>query len=339
MLTRTLRGRGALLATSLIALAACAGCGVVHTGTALGPTRKLVIAIDSQPSALFAPIYEALANGDFARGALSVSVTAPTPTEQPLSELTQDRASVAIVSEPALLAARDAGEPLVAIGALVRGPLQSIISLKPISSPTGLVGRTVATDGTPLAAAELASYLATAAVSPVRVHTIDAASNLNGALRSHKAIATLGGLWNYDAIALAQAHHPPSVIQLTSAGVPTYSELVIAVRVSEARYEGPLLRAFLQSLTRGEAATRANPATVASLLTTINPQLSRKFELAVLNATDPVTQPTGAGQPFGFQSPYQWRTFGNWMTAHGLLSHTSDAGVSITNEFLPGQGE
>ena len=42
--------------------------------------------------------------------------------------------------------------------------------------------------------------------------------------------------------------------------MPTYSGLVIVVRVGEAHYDGPLLRAFLQSLTRGERAVAADPA-------------------------------------------------------------------------------
>jgi len=338
MPTRLPRGRGALLAASLLSLAACVGCGAVHTSTALGPARKLVIALDAQPSALFAPIYEAQANGDFRRGALAVTVQTPS---NPLTALATKQASVAIVSEPTLLAARDAGGQLVAIGALVTGPLASIISLssEPISSATDLVGRTLATTGTPLAKAELSTILSNADVDPAQVKVITPSGSLNSVLLSHKAQATLGGFWNFDAVQLTLAHHHPTVIHVDQAGVPSFSELVIVVRLDEAHYDGPLLRAFLQSLTRGETATLADPTGVASLLAGINRHLSKSFELAALKATAAATPATSANAPYGYQSPQSWLTFGNWMYAHDLLHRDNEGGLAITNEFLPGQGE
>ncbi|MGD0980328.1 MAG: ABC transporter substrate-binding protein [Solirubrobacteraceae bacterium] len=340
MQTRFLRGHGALLAAGVISLAVCAGCGVVHTRTTLGAPRKLVVAVSGAPSALYAALYEGIADGDFARGALSVSTTAPASGETALEALSAGQASVAISSEPALLAARASGSRLVAIGALVQVPLESIISLEshPITAPRQLLGKTVATTGTPLAAAALATFLASAGISPSRVHTIDAGSEVDAPLTGRKAVASIGGLWNYDAVALGLSHHQASVIRLPAAGVPTFSELVVVVRVGEAHHDGGLLRAFLQSLTRGEQAVRANPGAVASLLVGLDPGLSRRFELAVLLASAPASEPS-AGEPFGYQNPNAWLTFGNWMSAHGLLEGSPQSGYAVTDEFLPGQGE
>jgi putative hydroxymethylpyrimidine transport system substrate-binding protein len=337
MLTRNLRGRRTLLAASLISLTLCVGCGAVKTSDTLGPARHVVISLNGPASALYAPIYEAMANGDFARGALAVRVST---SGSPLTALVQKRAQIAIASEPQLLAARGAGASLVAIGALVRVPLESIISLssRPITAPRQLVGKVVATNGTPLAAAELGTFLATANVPVSRVRTITR-SNLGAALTGHKAVATVGGLWNYDAIALTLAHHKTTVIPTNDAGVPTFTDLAIVVRLDEAHHDGGLLRAFLQSLTRGEAAVTADPSTAATTLVDANSSLSKRFELAVLAASDPVSAPTSAGQPFGFQNPAQWSTFGNWMLDHGLLHGTPNGGFAVTNEFLPGQGE
>jgi putative hydroxymethylpyrimidine transport system substrate-binding protein len=341
MLTRSLRGRGALLAASLISLAALAGCGELHTRTGSGPARNLVVALDSQPSALFAPIYEAQANGDFGRGGLNVTIAGPSAAQTPLGALETNRASLAVVSEPTLLAARDSGAQLVAVGALVQGPLESIISTgrKPITSVSQLVGRTIATSGSGLAEAELASVLSTADVDPSQVHAITVAGNLDAALTSHKAAAELGGFWDYDALQLAAAHQHPSVIRLPAAGIPSFSELVIVVRTGEAHHDGPLLRAFLQSLDSGESAVTADPQGVARLLAGINPALSQGFELAVLRATAPITQPADKADPFGFQNPLVWRRFADWMRVHGLLNGAGDGALAITDEFLPGQGE
>jgi ABC-type nitrate/sulfonate/bicarbonate transport system substrate-binding protein len=340
MLTRLLRGHGALLAAGVLSIAACAGCGVVQTRTTLGPARKLVIAISGPPSALYAPIYEGIANGDFARGALSVSVSVAADQSAALNALSSGRAALAIAPEPAVLAARAAGAQLVAVGALFDGPLQSLISLQshPVTAPAQLIGKTVATDGSPLAAAELTTFLARAAIPLSRVRTIEAAGDLDAPLITHKAVASIGGLSNYDAVRLALAHERPSVTLLTAAGVPGFSELAVVARVGEARRDGAVLRSFLQSLTRSQQAVRADPRAVAALLATINPSVSDRFEQAILAASKGASQPP-AGEPFGFQSPQTWSTFADWMNSHGLLSHATDGGFAVTDEFLPGQGE
>jgi putative hydroxymethylpyrimidine transport system substrate-binding protein len=334
-----LRRRGALLAASLICTALCAGCGEVHARTKLGPARPLTVAIDAAPSALFAPLYEAQAHGDFALGALAVTIERPAGSD-PLQALESGTAQVAIVSEPALLSARDAGAPLVAIGALIRQPLDGIVSLagQPISNARLLAGRTIAISPTPLASAQLATALASAHLKSSRVRRLTVADDPVSALRTRQAVAALGGLWPLDAVTLKLAHQRPQVLEIQQAGVPTYSQLVIVVRLGEAGADGPLLRAFLESLTRGERTLQSNPAEAIATLVKVNPRLSAQFERAVLGLTLPITAPSDPSKPFGYQDPYAWRAFGAWMHQRGLLAHTTNAGLAITDEFLPGQG-
>jgi putative hydroxymethylpyrimidine transport system substrate-binding protein len=329
-----------LVAAGAICLTALAGCGEVTTRTTLGPSRNVVVAVDGAPSAVFAPIYEGIANGAFARGALSVSTTVPAGSQSTLSALTSGQATFAITSEPALLAARASGAQVVGIGALVATPLESIISLQShaIAAPTQLIGKTVATDGSPLAAAELDAFLSQGAIPSSRVHVLDAGSDVDTPLTAGEAVASVGGLWDYDVIALQLAHHKPNLIALPAAGVPTFSDLVIVVRLNEAHYDGALLRALLQSVKRAEQAVNADPSAVANLLVRLNPHLSRRFELAALSVDQPASEPP-TGEPFGYQNPNSWATFANWMNSESLLSGPTNGGLAITDEFLPGQGE
>jgi putative hydroxymethylpyrimidine transport system substrate-binding protein len=155
---------------------------------------------------------------------------------------------------------------------------------------------------------------------------------------SGKVSATLGGYWNYEAIQLQLLHKRPLTIPIEEAGVPTYNELVLVVREEQARTDGQDLRAFLQALTRGERAVRADPAAAASLLVKANPSLEPKLQLASIEKTLPAALPAG-GKPFGYQNPTAWAAFGSWMFAHGLL-HRNPSTVlpPFTNEFLPGEG-
>ena len=335
-----LRRRGALLGAGVAVVMLCAGCGELAARSSDGPPRPLTVAIDGRPNALYAALYEAQALGDFTRGALAVTITTP-PGGDSLGALERGSAGVAVASEPQLLTARDRGAQLVAIGALVARPLDAFVSLarRPVSGASALAGHTVASAGTPLAGAQLDTALAGAGIAAPSVRRVQAGSNLAGALEHGHAIATLGGPWPLEVAALEKAHHSPTVLELPNAGVPTYSGLVLVVRVGEAHYKGPLLRAFLQSLTRGATAVATDPSAAATTLAHIDPLLSGAFERSALAALAPLAPRTSASQPFGYQNPYAWRALGVWMHQHGLLHNANAGGLAITNEFLPGQGE
>jgi putative hydroxymethylpyrimidine transport system substrate-binding protein len=154
-----------------------------------------------------------------------------------------------------------------------------------------------------------------------------------------KVAATLGGFWNYEAIQLALMHRPPLVIPVDRAGVPSYDELVLVVREDEARNRGQELRAFLQALSEGERAVRANPQATAALILKANPSLEPKLQLESIRRTLPAATPTNTSHPYGWQEPTAWRRFGEWMHSQGLIAHNPNAGLPpFTNEFLPGQG-
>jgi putative hydroxymethylpyrimidine transport system substrate-binding protein len=301
----------------------------------------VTVALDGPPSALYAPLYQARADGAFGAGALAVKIVSAVHGNS-LAALESGRATVAVTSEPELLVARAAGAPVLAIGALTNQPLDAIVSLarRPVGAGSQLAGRTIATTGTPLAQAQLATVLAASGVPAERVHTVTVpAARLSAALIGRRAAgAALGGPWPLELVALGHAGRPARALALPRSGVPPYSGLVLAVRLGEAHYHGPLLRAFLQSLSRGAAAVAANPAAAAASVARSGGGQSASAERAVLALTAPLSASATASEPFGYQDPRLWQAFGAWMRAHGLLRNEPNAGLAITNEFLPGQG-
>ncbi len=163
--------------------------------------------------------------------------------------------------------------------------------------------------------------------------------NLVPAMLSHEVAATLGGFWNYEAIQLQLQHKHPTVIPINEAGVPNYDELVLVVRSEEAHHDGVDLRAFMQALTRGERAVRANPQAAAKLIMAANPSLEEKLQVESIERTLPAAQPA-AGKPYGYQNPEQWAAFGRGCTARGCSRANPDTTgfPPFTNEFLPGEG-
>jgi putative hydroxymethylpyrimidine transport system substrate-binding protein len=339
-----LRRTAAVVAAALSLVTAAlvlSACGQKHE--ALGPRalKPVTLELDFFPNADHAAIYTAIADHDFAQAGLNVKPQAPSDPSAPLKLLAAGRADIAISYEPELLLARDKGLALVSIGALVQQPLTSFIALgsKHISSVAQLDGKKIGTAGIPYQSVELQTALQKAGVQKSSVKEINVGFNLVPAMLSGKVDATLGGFWNYEGIQLALAHKHPTIVKVQDAGVPTYNELVVVVREDEARRDGPMLRAFMQALTRAENAVKADPAHGVAALLQAAPDLDKRLQSASVRHTLPAVFPADPSKPFGYQDPAQWSAFGRWMLANALISHDATARLAMTNEFLPGQGE
>jgi putative hydroxymethylpyrimidine transport system substrate-binding protein len=329
------------LAALTLACLALSACGAKQDVTAAKSTKPWTVMLDFFPNADHAPLYAAIANGDFRAVGLEVKPQVPANPAEPLQLLAAGKVDMAISYEPELLLARDQGLKLVSVGALVQRPLTSIIALpnQHITKVADLKGKTVGTAGIAYQAAELKSALTAAGVDLTSVKEVNVGFDLVPAMLSGRVAATLGGFWNYEAIQLQLMHRKPVVIPVNEAGVPTYNELILVVREDEAHTRGQDLRAFLQALTRGERAVRANPAAAAKLILAANPDAEVKLQQASIERTLAATEP-GGGRPYGWQDPSAWAAFGSWMYAHGLLhDNPNTAGLPpFTNEFLPGEG-
>jgi putative hydroxymethylpyrimidine transport system substrate-binding protein len=334
-----MRGRWILVVA--VAGLALGGCGEV--GNTLSPpagtANSLTLMLDYFPNADHVGIYEALAKGYFRQADLNVHIEAPTDAATPLKLLAAGKVDVAVSYEPDVLLARNQNIPIVSVGALVQRPLTSIVSLgaKHITTPAKLRGKTVGDSGIPYQHAFLQTILKSAGVPARSVKEVDVGEGLVPALISGRVAAALGAYWNYEAIELRQLGKRPNVIHVEQAGVPTYDELVLAVRKSTIVNHGPLIRRFVQAVARGYAAARADPAAAVQSLIHYNPSLSAKLQLASVKATLPSFFPTG-GHPWGWQSAVKWNAFGEWMTREGLLDNPNATPDASTNELLAGQG-
>jgi len=317
------------------------GCGAKQDVLGAPSAKGFTVMLDWFPNADHAPLYAAIAHGDFRAVGLDVKPLVPAETAEPLKLLAAGKVDMAISYEPELLLARDDGLKLVSIAALVQRPLTSIIALSDqhIASVADLAGKTVGTAGIPYQAAMLHTALTGAHVSPSAVKEVNVGFNLVPAMLSGKVQATLGGYWNYEALQLHLKHRSATVIPVNQAGVPDYDELVLVVREQEARRDGQDLRAFMQALSEGERAVRQDPKAAAELIEQANPSLEEKLQLESIKQTLPATMPAKASDPYGWQEPSAWAAFASWMYAHGLLAHAPGAGLPpYTNEYLPGQG-
>ena len=337
-----MRRRPALLAGVLVAALALTACGEKHD--TLTPTaadaQRLNLMLDWFPNADHVGLYEALANGDFTKAGLDVHIRVPTDPATPLQLLAAGKVDVAVSYEPEVLLARDQGQPLVAIGAIVQRPLTAIVSLgsEHITKPSQLRGKRVGDAGIPYQRAYLSAILQHAGVPASSVKEVNVGDNLVPAMLSGQVDATLGAYWNYEAIQLRQLGKRPNVIHVENAGVPDYDELVLVTTENDIANKNNELRRFVQALGRGYAAVRADPQAGVDALVTANPSLSRKLQLASVEATLSSFFPAGANLPWGWQVPSQWTAYGKWMLAQHLIKNPASVPDASTNQLLAGQG-
>jgi putative hydroxymethylpyrimidine transport system substrate-binding protein len=319
-----------------------AGCGEKRetvTGTASSP-QGFTLMLDWFPNADHVGIYQALAEGDFAKAGLDVHVQVPSDPAAPLKLLAAGKVDAAVSYEPEVLLARDEGLPLVSVAAIVQKPLTSIVSIgsKHITRPGQLRGKRVGDAGIPYQHAYLTTILARAGVPASSVKEINVGANLVPAVLSGRVDATLGAFWNYEAIQLAMLHKRPNVIHMEQVGVPSYDELVVVVRKSTIINHPDVVRRFVQALGRGYVAVRRNPQAAVTHLVQASSGLDPKLQLASVTATLPAFFPSNASNPWGWQDPKQWSAYGQWMLSHHLISKPNAVIDASTNELLAGQG-
>jgi putative hydroxymethylpyrimidine transport system substrate-binding protein len=328
-----------LLAVALALAALGVGCGEKEDVLEPGEPQPLTLMLDYFPNADHAGIYAAAGNGDFADAGLDVTIRQPPDPAAPIKQVAAGRVDLAISYEPEVLRARDQGLRVVAVGAVVRKPLTSIISLPKadIRTPADLAGKTVGTAGIDYQSAYLRTILVDAGVDPSTVTERNVGFSFTPALLTGRVDATLGAFWNYEGTQLRLDGRKPRIIRMEQAGVPNYDELVLVANESALERDGGKIRAFVSALARGTRQLARDPARGIEPLLKANPDLDPKLQRAVVDVTLPLFLPA-QDTPFGWQSPEQWQAFAAWMRENSLLTEIPDAGGAFTNEFLPGQG-
>jgi putative hydroxymethylpyrimidine transport system substrate-binding protein len=305
-----------------------------------GSTQPFTLMLDWFPNADHVGIYQALAEHDFTNAGLDLHVQVPSDPSSPLQLLAAGKVDAAISYEPEVMLARNQGEALVSVAAIVQEPLTSIVSIgsKHIKTVAQLKGKRVGDAGIPYQHAYLTTILAHEGVPASSVKEINVGDNLVPAMLSGRVDATLGAYWNYEAIQLAEAGKKPNVIRMNQVGVPNYDELVVVVRRSTLTDHIDLVRRFVQALARGYESVRTDPSGAVANLVRANPGLNERFQLASVQATLPAFFPSNSSEPWGFQDQSQWNAYGQWMLDHHLITNPNAAYQASTNEVLAGQG-
>ncbi|HEY1515809.1 MAG TPA: ABC transporter substrate-binding protein [Solirubrobacteraceae bacterium] len=329
------------MACVLIAVAAAAaGCGsssssstpVSSTSATAQPraTRAATLILDFTPNAVHTGIYAALANHYDRANGVHLHVVAPTATTDSIKLLETGKVDFAILDIHDLAIARERGENIVGIMAIVERPLAAVIAAPDVSSPRALEGKTVGITGVPSDTAVLKSTVAGSGGDPAKVKTITIGFNAVADLLAGR-VAGATSFWNDEGVTIKSKRPGFHVFRVDEYGAPSYPELVLCATGSALRRDPSLARGVVDALVRGYDYTLAHPQQAAQDLEQEVQGLDPKLVTAQLTALLPAFRApdlhAGELDTAGLQ---KWAA---WEKRFGIVSRAPDVAATFDPSY------
>jgi NitT/TauT family transport system substrate-binding protein/putative hydroxymethylpyrimidine transport system substrate-binding protein len=303
--------------TVLIVLALLlAGCGSNTNARHARHLRPVSLMLDFTPNAVHAGIYAALARHYDRRQGIDLHVLPPPSPVDAIKLLEQGRVDFAILDIHDLAIARQRGEPLVAVMAVVERPLAALIAQPSIRSPRQLAGRTVGVTGDPSDYAVLHSIVAGAGGDPRRLHTITIGSDAVADLLAGR-VAAATAFWNDEGVAVKLRRPGYHTFRVDDFGAPSYPELVLCSTTTTVAQRPGMVRAVVETLRRGYELAIKDPAVAAADLERMVSGLDPRLVSADLAALRSAFAPRG-GRP-GQLERATLRRWASWEARFGLV--------------------
>jgi NitT/TauT family transport system substrate-binding protein/putative hydroxymethylpyrimidine transport system substrate-binding protein len=217
----------------------------------------------------------------------------PTASSDSLKLLAAGRADLAVADIHDLGLARERGEDLVGVGALVQRPLASVIARAGVTRPRQLEGKRVGVTGVPSDNAVLRAVVQGDGGDPRKVKTITIGFSAVPSLLAGR-VAAATAFWNVEGVTLKRRGLATHEFRVDSYGAPRYPELVLVARRETVTNDAGLLRDTLAALADGTrdalasrseavakvaAAAQAKPDLISAELDAIAPALSPPIRL------------------------------------------------------------
>lgn len=238
-------------------------CGEERLGETSVPAPA-VVALDFVPNAAHAGIY---AGRDGVDGGSPLEVRVPSGSTDSLKLLNGGRADLAVVDIHDLGLARQRGEDVVGVGALVQRPLAAVIAQPRISRPRELEGRRVGIAGLPSDEAVLRAVVENDGGDYERVRTVTIGFGAVKSLASGRVDAVVA-FWNVEGVSLRRAGVPTREFRVDAYGAPRYPELVLAVRGDQLRSgrERDAITRALRSIRGGTKRALSSPSDAVAMV-------------------------------------------------------------------------
>jgi putative hydroxymethylpyrimidine transport system substrate-binding protein len=252
------RAAAALLLALAVALAACGGDDA-------GDGRELptvALSLDFVPNAVHAPIYEAVRNGRDRAEGIRLQIHKPGSGPDALKLVAAGRLDLGVLDIHDLAIARERGEDLVAVGALVGRPLAALIARPEIHRPRDLEGGTVGVSGLPSDPAFLRAILTHDGARYRRVRQVTIGFAAVKVLLTGRVDA-VPAFWNAEGVALEQRGLAVREFRVEDYGAPPYPEVILMTSRRTLEQHRDRVRRALLAIRQGLRDTQADPEAAA----------------------------------------------------------------------------
>ncbi|HEX3688642.1 MAG TPA: ABC transporter substrate-binding protein [Solirubrobacteraceae bacterium] len=319
------------LVTLLAAAALVAGCGR-SAGGSVASARPATLVLDFTPNPVHVGIYTAMAHQfDIAAG-VKLQVIAPSASTDSIRLLETGRVNFAILDIHDLAIARERGEDIVGILPIVERPLASVIAEPAVTSPRGLIGKTVGISGAPSDTAVLDSIVAGAGGQPKRLKTITIGFNAVSDLLAGK-VAGATAFWNDEGVTLNRQRPGFHVFRVENYGAPSYPELVLCATAKSLKANPGLARSVVRALVRGYELALTQPAVGQRALESRVQGLDHALDTAELAGL--ATAFRGPEGHFGVLDTALLRRWSAWEARFGIVRSPPSVAATFDTAFAP----
>lgn len=320
---------------ALVLALVAAGCGAAGDEAVRAPDAEATLLLDFQPSAVHTGIYMATERGfDTAEG-IDLDVQVPSSSSDAVRLLVGGETDFAVLDIHDLALAREQDRDLVAVMAIVRRPLASVLALPPVQRPRDLQGRRVGVTGLPSDEAVLDTVVAGDGGDPQEVERVSIGFNAVASLLGGE-VAGATAFWNVEGLALQRERPEARIFRVDDFGAPRYPELLLTVTRETLQDRPAEVRAAVAALVRGYERTLAEPESAASTLIDATQGLERETVLAQLEAVEPAFR---AGGRVGELDPAALREWAGWEAEVGITGQPPEVELMFDGGFVPSDTE
>ena len=259
----------------------------------------------------------------------------PSASTDSIKLLEAARVNFAILDIHDLAIARERGQDIVGLMAIVERPLAAVLAAPPIHDPRELEGRTVGITGVPSDTAVLDSIVAGAGGEPRRLRTITIGFDAVADLLAGRVAAAIG-FWNDEGVTLELRRGGFHIFRVDAYGAPPYPELVLCTTARQLRQDPARARAVVRAMVAGYRFTLAHPERSAAELERFVPGLDARLVMAELNALLPAFRaPDGSVGGLDLRELTAWAA---WEARFGLVDRVPDPGRMFDPALVAGSG-
>jgi len=299
----------------------------------------LKVALDWFPNPDHVSLYYALENGYYDEQGLTIKLKTPSDPSAGLKLVATNKFDLAIYYEGDMFFAAEQGVPVIAVGALIPTPLNSMIALSDskVQGPDTIKGATIGVAGLPFDDAILQAMRQKEGLSEGDVKKVNVGFDLVPALLTKKADAVIGAYWNIEGNQVElETGQKPVIIRLEEIGVPHYDELVVVAnrdRLSSDPAYADAVKRFLAAVVKGTEGAQADATGAVEIMKKDSEYKPKQVDIMVPATLEALTPPNGA--PIGCLDIEGWQSFGQWMLDNKLLKGAIDATTIATDDYLP----